>query len=168
MLFKKPAYLSTTYKNILLSYTRLGNKFSLSSCASTISRQLKNLGHCCNENAFLVIKIYKEKSSKNVLSKVSNKEPTKAYSFHQFSPAFRKHTLIWEGCWKRIFFLLNVSVKLVREMLQTMFYLRCQTKSQQRHMDSSVLISPWKLYITLTRHPFKNMLGRESFFLMSL
>ena len=93
-LFQNPAYLSATYKNVLFSYTRLVNKFSLSSCALMIPRHLKNLGNCFTGNAFLVIKIYNGKSCINVLPKVSNKESIRKYSFLQFSRVLGKYMLI--------------------------------------------------------------------------
>ena len=76
------------------SHTHDMNKFSSLSCAFTISRHLKNLGNCFTGNAFLVIKIYEGKSCINVLSKASNKESTKTYSFHQFSWVLGKYILI--------------------------------------------------------------------------
>ena len=93
-LFQNPAYLSATYKNVLFSYTRLVNKCSLSSCASMIQRHLKNLGNCFTGNAFLVIKIYNRKSCINALTKLSNKESTRKYSFLQFSRVLGNYMLI--------------------------------------------------------------------------
>ena len=138
LLFQNRGYLSATYKNVLFSYTQLVNRFSLSSCAFTISRHLKNLGNCFTGNAFLKIKVYKEKSCLNVQPKILNKESTRKYSFHQFSRNPGKSILIWQdtplkASWGDQFFVWCLC-KTCKENLAKMSYPKSHTMSQKKHI----------------------------------
>ena len=135
------------------------NKFSLPSCAYTISKSLKNLRNWFTENSFLAIDMCKGKSWINVLPMVSNKESTKNYNFHQFSWVLEKQILIWQDT--PLKHVGDISLKLVKEILKNFLsQVSHKEKSQQRHI---VWIGHWKLYFNLSRKPFKIMLEKGLF-----